>query len=192
MLVKAVNKGETSNLGISLLVGGSWLTGSMIGGRMWFDQLAQLVDAQTGSDAGQLFHMIGETAYPSESERLAAGKAPLDADPGFVHLRDARLLTGAAVRVPNRGAWYASSCRASTAGWSASSTRGHRPRRLWRRTRRRARSPRAPPPNRADRDSGTWTSPRFAVVGVGSIRRPRAFQARALPTELSDRGPDGI
>jgi hypothetical protein len=26
----------------------------------------------------------------------------------------------------------------------------------------------------------------------GSIRRPRAFQARALPTELSDRGPDGI
>lgn len=25
-----------------------------------------------------------------------------------------------------------------------------------------------------------------------SIRRPRAFQARALPTELSDRGPDGI
>ena len=27
---------------------------------------------------------------------------------------------------------------------------------------------------------------------TASIRRPRAFQARALPTELSDRGPDGI
>ncbi|MDQ1426669.1 MAG: hypothetical protein QOK39_145 [Acidimicrobiaceae bacterium] len=103
VLVKAVNKGETSNLGVSLLVGGSWLTGSMIGGRMWFDQLAQLVNAQTGSEAGELFHMIGLTAYPSESERLAAGKDPLDADPGFAHLRDARLLTGAAVRVPEPG-----------------------------------------------------------------------------------------
>jgi hypothetical protein len=103
VLVNAVNKGETSNLGISLLVGGSWVTGSMIGGRMWFDQLAQVVDAQTGSDGGQLFHAIGETAYPSESERSAAGLAPLDADPGFVHLRDARLLTGAAVRVPEPG-----------------------------------------------------------------------------------------
>jgi hypothetical protein len=103
VLVKAVNKGETSNLGISLLVGGSWLTGSMIGGRMWFDQLAQLVNAQTGSDAGDLFHMIGLTAYPSESERLAVGREPLDADPGFAHLRDARLLTGSAVRVPEPG-----------------------------------------------------------------------------------------
>jgi hypothetical protein len=103
VLVKAVNSGETSNLGISLLVGGSWLTGSMIGGRMWFDQLGQLVDTQTGSDGGRLFHLIGETAYPSESERLAEGKAPLDTEPGFLHLRDARLLSGAAVRVPEPG-----------------------------------------------------------------------------------------
>lgn len=103
VLVRAVNNGETANLGISLLVGGSWLTGSMIGGRMWFDQLAQLVDVQTGGDDGRLFRLIGETAYPSESERLAEGKAPLDAEPGFVHLRDARLLTGAAVRVPEPG-----------------------------------------------------------------------------------------
>jgi hypothetical protein len=103
VLAKAVNNGETSNLGVSLLVGGSWLTGSMIGGRMWFDRLAQLIDAQTGSDDGRLFHLIGETAYPSESERLAAGLAPLDAEPGFIHLRDARLLTGSAVRVPDPG-----------------------------------------------------------------------------------------
>jgi hypothetical protein len=103
VLVRAVNKGETSNLGISLLVGGSWLTGSMIGGRMWFDHLGQLVDTETGSDSGRLFHMIGETAYPSESERLAEGKAPIDAEPGFVHLQGARVLTGAAVRVPDPG-----------------------------------------------------------------------------------------
>jgi len=101
--VNAVNQGETTNLGISLLVGGTWLTGSMIGGRMWFDELARLVDAQTGSDGGRLFNVIGETAYPSDSERSAAGLAPLDADPGFIHLRDARLLTGAAVRVPDPG-----------------------------------------------------------------------------------------
>lgn len=103
VLTKAVNNGETSNLGVSLLVGGSWLTGSMIGGRMWFDQLAQLIDAQTGSDDGRLFHLIGETAYPSESERLAAGQPPLDTEPGFLHLREARLLTGSAVRVPDPG-----------------------------------------------------------------------------------------
>lgn len=103
VLVKAVNAGETSNVGVSLLVGGSWLTGSMIGGRMWFDQLAQLVNSQTGSDDGRLFHLIGETAYPSESERSAAGQPPLDTEPGFVHLREARLLTGSAVRVPDPG-----------------------------------------------------------------------------------------
>jgi len=103
VLVNAVNKGETSNLGISLLVGGSWLTGSLIGGRMWFDQLAQLVDDQTGSDGGRLFTTIGQKAYPSDSEQSAAGQPQLDADPGFAHLRDARLLTGAAVRVPDPG-----------------------------------------------------------------------------------------
>jgi hypothetical protein len=102
-LVRSVNKGETANLGVSLLVGGSWLTGSMIGGRMWFDQLGRLIDAQTGSDGGQLFRLIGETAYPSESERAAVGEAPIDTEPGFVHLRNGRLLTGAAVRVPEPG-----------------------------------------------------------------------------------------
>jgi hypothetical protein len=103
VLVRAVNRGETSNLGISLLLGGSWLTGSMIGGRMWFDELARLIDAKTGREDGQLFRAIGETAYPSESERLAAGQAPLEAEPGFLHLREARLLTGSAVRVPEPG-----------------------------------------------------------------------------------------
>lgn len=72
-LVKAVNRGETSNLGISLVVGGTWLTGSMIGGRMWFDQLGQLVERETSNEAGQLFRLIGRVAYPSESEGLAEG-----------------------------------------------------------------------------------------------------------------------
>ncbi len=103
VLVKAVNQGETSDLGVSLLVGGSWLTGSMVGGRMWFDQLAHLIDSQTGNEAGTLFRTIGETAYPSESERLAAGQDPVLPEPSFVHLRDARLLTGSAVRVPEHG-----------------------------------------------------------------------------------------
>jgi len=103
VLVKAVNKGETSDLGVALLVGGSWLTGSMIGGRMWFDQLAQMIDGRTGTDAGTLFRTIGETAYPSESERLAAGQDPVLPEPSFIHLRDARLLTGSAVRVPETG-----------------------------------------------------------------------------------------
>jgi hypothetical protein len=102
-LVKAVNRGETSNLGISLVVGGTWLTGSMIGGRMWFDQVGQLVDRETSSEAGRLFRLIGRAAYPSESEGLAEGRPQPDADPGFVHMRDARLLTGAAVRVPEPG-----------------------------------------------------------------------------------------
>ena len=34
---------------------------------------------------------------------MAAGMAPLAADPGFVHLSDGRLLTGTAVRVPEPG-----------------------------------------------------------------------------------------
>jgi hypothetical protein len=76
VLVRAVNSGETANLGISLLIGGSWLTGSMIGGRMWFDQLARLLDNRTESGAGSVFQQIGEIAYPSESERLAAGGPP--------------------------------------------------------------------------------------------------------------------
>ena len=39
--------------------------------------------------------------------------------------------------------------------------------------------------DRLDSCHVAWSEP-------ASIRRPRTFQARALPTELSDRGPDGI
>ncbi|MDP9074454.1 MAG: hypothetical protein M3N98_09840 [Actinomycetota bacterium] len=103
LLVKAVNRGETSDLGISLVVGGSWLTGSMIGGRMWFDQLGQVVDSQAGGEGGSLFRQIGQSAYPSESERLAAERPAEEPEPSFMHLRNARLLTGSAVRVPETG-----------------------------------------------------------------------------------------
>ena len=95
-LARAANEGEASDVGISLLVGGSWLTGRLVGARVWFRALSRLVEEQGGEGMatfGPDLAKVGELLYPSESE-VAVGLAEAQGDelPWFVHLVDARLL----------------------------------------------------------------------------------------------------
>lgn len=87
-------------ISISLLVGGSWLTGTAIDPRHWFEQLAtQLDNALIDKRIGQEFRAVGQFVKPSDSEIDAGFADPRDEDnpPHFLHLANARLL------VPNEG-----------------------------------------------------------------------------------------
>lgn len=85
---------------ISLLVGGNWLTGTVIDSRHWFERLATEIDAAIlDRSFGQIFRAVGQFVKPSDSEIEAGFAEPRDEDspPAFIHLADARLL------VPNEG-----------------------------------------------------------------------------------------
>lgn len=99
------NEAAIGELGVSLLVGGSWLTGQLVGARLWFEGLAQsLDDTGTTGDFGDVIRMVGAQVYPSESERMAAGELEEDPNlPAFVHLRDANVISADGRRVPTRG-----------------------------------------------------------------------------------------
>ncbi|MEW6154787.1 MAG: hypothetical protein AB1673_12455 [Actinomycetota bacterium] len=99
------NQGTITELGLSMVVGGAWVTGQLVGARAWFEGLARSLD-DTGSSSGfgDVIRMVGAQVYPSESERLAAGE--LDDDPllpSFLHLRDAHVVGGDGRGVPTRG-----------------------------------------------------------------------------------------
>ncbi len=99
------NQGQLPQLSLTLLVGGSWLTGELVGARRWFEGLATWLDAAGNDDFGELFRILGAETYPSDSERDAAGTAaPPDQLPYFLHLRNARLLA-AATPLPSQGGW---------------------------------------------------------------------------------------
>lgn len=99
------NQGQLHDLGVSLLVGGSWLTGDLVGARTWFEGLAGWLDSTGNGDFGDIFRMLGAEAYPSESERDATGSpGAVPEHTYFVHLSQARLLTGTAA-MPVEGGW---------------------------------------------------------------------------------------
>src|SRR5215213_4345257 len=78
--VNLANQGTLGELGLSLVVGGAWMTGQLIGARAWFEGLARSLDeAGTAGDFGDLIRLVGAQVYPSESEREAVGE--LDEDP---------------------------------------------------------------------------------------------------------------
>jgi hypothetical protein len=99
------NQATISELGMSLVVGGSWLTGQLIGARAWFEGLAQSLDeAGSAGGFGDVIRMVGAQVYPSESEREAAGAGEDDPIlPAFLHLRDAHVINGDGRGVPTRG-----------------------------------------------------------------------------------------
>lgn len=92
--------------GVSLLVGGTWVTGMAIHGRAWFEQLAKVVDeAERGAEMGSIFRTIGRAAYPAESEVEAGEAEPVESNRplGFIHLRDAKAVRDLDTMIPAVG-----------------------------------------------------------------------------------------
>jgi hypothetical protein len=87
-------------LSITVLVGGSWLSGTLIPPRMYMEELAAHIGrlaGKQGEAVGTFFTTIGRIAFPAEAE-IEAGIAepPPDDDevgPWHFHLRDARTVT---------------------------------------------------------------------------------------------------
>ncbi len=115
--VNLANEATIGELGISLVVGGTWLTGQLIGARAWFEGLAHSLDEAGTGDFGDVIRMLGAQVYPSESEREAAGE--LEEEPllpGFLHLREAQLVGSDGRTVPTRGG-YVRVRLEEVAGW---------------------------------------------------------------------------
>ncbi len=108
-LVRRANDGGLS-IGITLCVGGTLVSGSLIGGRAYFEGFAENVaaaatDAETAERARAFFR--GPAAmYRSEERRLrdvAADPEPL----AYIHLEDARFFTVAGDPIPgNHGVYW--------------------------------------------------------------------------------------
>jgi hypothetical protein len=101
------NQATLGELGISLVVGGCWLTGQLVGARLWFEGLAHSLEESGAPDGfSDVIRMVGAHVYPSESEREAIGEAGGDGEsglPSFLHLRDAFLIAVDGRRVPTGG-----------------------------------------------------------------------------------------
>ena len=107
--VNLANRGTIGELGLSLLVGGSWVTGQLIGARAWFEGLARSLD-EAGAAEGfaDVIRMVGAQVYPSESEREAAGEVGEEDDtvlPSFLHVRDAHVIGENGRAVPTQGGY---------------------------------------------------------------------------------------
>ncbi|MGH9280096.1 MAG: hypothetical protein ACRD12_18605 [Acidimicrobiales bacterium] len=116
--VNLANQAAIGELGVSLLVSSGWLTGQLVGARLWFEGLAQSLDA-TGSTGGfgDVMRMVGAQVYPSESERMAAGDVEEETNlPAFVHLKDAYVIHPDGRRVPTHGGYVRVRVDA-VAGW---------------------------------------------------------------------------
>lgn len=116
--VNLANEATLGEVGVSLLVGGTWLTGQLVGARSWFEGLARSLD-ESGSVGGfgDVIRMVGAQVYPSASEREAAGDLVDDPPlPAFLHLRDAHVIGGEGRSVPSRGGFVRVRVDA-VAGW---------------------------------------------------------------------------
>lgn len=92
--VLMMNK-EAWQVDLSVLVGGTWVTGTMVPPRMFMQEVANLAAGQGADAFRDLFENLGRTFFPSDSEvdAGAAEKPAGDAAPRHLHLRNARTLS---------------------------------------------------------------------------------------------------
>ena len=108
VFVSTINAGKMGELGISLLIGGQWLSGQLVAARDWFEGLGAYLDRipMTG-ELGEMVRASGTRAYPPEEEQDVPN-ADDDVAPnvriGYLHLRDAQLIS-AADPVPTEGGY---------------------------------------------------------------------------------------
>lgn len=91
-------------VGISLLLGGNWLTGMLCSPRSWYQQVAHLVDQESDSGFGVVFRELGRAVSPTDDEIEAAVATPTPDESGYLHLRDARTFSASGTPVPESGA----------------------------------------------------------------------------------------
>ena len=108
VFVSTINAGKMGELGISLLIGGQWLSGQLVAARDWFEGLGAYLDRiPTAGALGEMIRASGAWAYPPEE----IPQVP-DADDGvvararirYLHLRDAQVIS-AADPVPTEGGY---------------------------------------------------------------------------------------
>jgi hypothetical protein len=111
VFVSVINAGKMGELGISLLIGGQWLSGQLVAARDWFEGLGAYLDRIPMAGAlGEMVKASGMWAYPPEEEHVeqevpnaddgVAPKVPI----GYLHLRDAQVIS-AADPVPTEGGY---------------------------------------------------------------------------------------
>jgi hypothetical protein len=86
---------EAWQVDLTLLVGGTWVAGTMIPPRMFMQEVADFAAAQGAEPFRDLFQDMGRTFYPTDSavEAGAAEDPPADDAPRHLHLRNARTLS---------------------------------------------------------------------------------------------------
>jgi hypothetical protein len=107
VFVSIINAGKMGELGISLLIGGHWLSGQLVAARDWFEGLGAYLDRiPMAGELGEMVRASGTRAYPPEEQEVP--NADDDVAPkvriGYLHLRDAQLIS-AADPVPTEGGY---------------------------------------------------------------------------------------
>lgn len=105
--VKMVN-GSSTEIPVTLLIGGAILSGSLVSGHRYFDEIgAGFVEALTDkvpTDAIETFDGFmkkNSEVYTTEEGRETAG------EPTFIHLREARYFHQSGAPIPsNQGIWW--------------------------------------------------------------------------------------
>lgn len=110
---------QGDDLPLTLLVGGTWITGVPCSPRAWYTQVAHVADEAGNTGIATVFLMTGRQAYPSQDE-IEAGVAGESADgstANFIHLRDARSVGPTGV-VPSEGGMLLKVRLESVDAWS--------------------------------------------------------------------------
>jgi hypothetical protein len=115
VLVRSVNASPMTSIGITLLVGGSLISGLLVGGNMFFDDIAERfggeLDARAKAEGGSedepgletelreaAMTLYGRGSKPDDSEE----EAPI----AYLHLRDAYIYHPGGTRLPDgQGTW---------------------------------------------------------------------------------------
>ncbi|WP_199428810.1 hypothetical protein [Qaidamihabitans albus] len=90
--VDAVNQADDFTIAVTLSVPGGVVTGELITARRWMNEVANSVDTGDSAAAALVADVYREQATLYGSQR--AQQNPLRGDVSYIHLRDARWVTG--------------------------------------------------------------------------------------------------
>lgn len=98
---------EAWQVDLTVMVGGTWVAGTMIPPRMFMQEVADFAGGQGAGAFRDLFADMGRTFFPSDSEvEAGAAEDPSpDRAPRHLHLRNARVISGAGQAIPADGCY---------------------------------------------------------------------------------------